>query len=31
MSRGDGIGLRAELKILWEESHVGSSPTRGTI
>ncbi len=30
MSRGAGIGLQRRLKIVWEKSHVGSSPTRGT-
>ena len=31
MCRGAGIGLQRRLKIVWEKSRVGSSPTRGTI
>ncbi len=31
MRRSGGIGRHARLKIWWEQSRVGSSPTFGTI
>ncbi len=31
MCRSGGIGRHARLKIWWEQSRVGSSPTFGTI
>ncbi len=30
VSRDDGIGLRARLKSVWSQGHVGSTPTPGT-